>query len=96
MFVKDNIDYGYFILVTNDASYWRYSSSDSADKMFKMFEGLHKKEIKTWNKEVSNTVYKGRDIPIPITNDYYFEYKDFYQSDKKNGVFKSLVVEISK
>ena len=37
---------------------------------------------------------RGREEPLYIDNDYSFEYKDFYKSDKDNGTFKSLVVSI--
>ena len=97
MFVNgdNNIIQGYFVLITNDSSYWKYNSNQTVDQMFRMHNGLHKKEIKTWNGTPSKGTLRGRDKPVLIQNNYHFEYKSFYKNESKNGEFKFLVVEIN-
>ena len=98
-FVKSNesdVTGGYFILVSNVPAFWNQPRSKSLDYEFHIYEGLHKKETKNWQLGASEGTVKGRSKPISIFNDYYFEYKSFYNSDKRNGEFKSLVVEINK
>lgn len=90
--VKDNktkIDYGYFILITNDHLYWDVPrKADTNDKEFRIHNGVHKAATKKWKEGTSEGTKGGRNNNIIIANNYFFNFKDFYKD------FKSLVVEI--
>lgn len=88
---KTDIDYGYFILVTNDSSYWKAPrSANTMDSAFRMQSGIHKAENKKWRDDASKGTIGDRNHEINIKHNYYFEYKDFYKC------FKSLVIAIDK
>ena len=86
---KIDVDYGYFILVTNDSAYWKTPKSLSTiDGAFRMQSGIHRTGIKRWREDASEGTVGDRKHEINIKNNYYFEYKNFYKE------FKSLVVAI--
>lgn len=93
---KDSdIDYGYFVLVTNVPALWNNPGLDSFDAEFHLENGLHKAGIRNWKSGASKGTTKGRVLPIETTNDYVFEYLPFFDSHKKYGEFKYLAVEIN-
>ena len=88
---KTDIDYGYFILITNDSAYWKApKSADTMDGAFRMQIGIHRAKNKKWREGASEGTIGDRNREINIRHDYYFEYKDFYKC------FKSLIVAIDK
>ena len=89
---NSDIDYGYFILLTNAPSIWNESKRDCLDKDFHINAGEHIAKIKKW--DILPKGIKDRIDSIEITNNYTFQYNDFYNSNKQNGEFKSLIVEI--
>ena len=98
-FVKSNdsdIKHGYFILITNVPGFWKKSNRTTLADDFLIFEGRHKRSLKQWSSNASEGTKKGRFNPLDITMDYLFEYRNFYNSHKKNGQFKSLIVEVKK
>ena len=99
LFTKDKatkVDYGYFVLITNVPGFWKASTRETFDLEFHLNEGAHAKGLKSWKQGASEGTVRGREKPIYVLNDYYFGYKDFYDSKKKNGLFKSLIVPINK
>ena len=86
---KTDIDYGYFILITNSSSLWNKTKETSLDYEFHIEEGVHKAGIKRWKDKISDDTKKKRYKPIEITKDYNFEYKEY-----SSPSFKQLVVEI--
>lgn len=95
-FEKDSdVDYGYFILVTNAPTYWKYKESNSCDNQFRIHEGNHDATIRKWKDGTKDGTCHGRTTPIEITCNYNFEYKEFSKLSGKYGTFKSLVVEIN-
>ena len=88
---KTDVDYGYFILITNDSAYWKAPrSTDTMDSAFRMQEGIHESESKRWREGASKGTIGDRNHEIYIKHNYYFEYKGFYKG------FKSLIVAIDK
>ena len=97
LFTKNTkVDYGYFVLITNVPGFWKAPTRESYDLELRLNEGLHRRGPKKWKEGASEGTVKGRENPIYINNDYYFVYKDFYDSKEKNGLFKSLIVPINK
>lgn len=98
MFSKEqdsDIDYGYFILITNIPGLWENAGKEEYDAGdFYIEEGSHDAGIRKWKQGVSDGTTQGRDYPIEIVNSYYFKYEGFYDFGDKYGKFKSLVVEI--
>ena len=92
---ETDIDYGYFILVTNVPAIWKESAKRGIDADFNMSEGFHKAGKKTWKTSASEATIKKRKNSIETKNDYYFEYNEFSSLNGKHGLFKYLVVEIN-
>lgn len=93
---KSIVNYGYFILVTNAPAYWNnnHIKADSCDSAFRIHEGFHSKEVKSWREGTGKGTNHGRTTPIVIQNDYHFKYETFSELSGKKGLFKSLVIEI--
>ena len=91
-----DVDYGYFILVTNAPAYWEVKESDSVDNLFRIHEGEHKAGVRKWKDGTKEGTNHGRTTPIETICNYNFEYKNFSKLPGKYGTFKSLVVEIGK
>ena len=90
-----DVDYGYFILITNIPGLWENAGKKEYDAgAFYVEEGPQEAKIRKWKQGVSDGTTQGRDYPIEIVNSYYFKYEDFYDFGDKYGKFKSLVVEI--
>ena len=93
---ETDISGGYFVLVTNVPGFWKKSSNVTFADDFLIFEGEHKASLKKWSEKASEGTKKGRNKALNIKGEYLFEYKPFYNSFKRSGEFKSLVVEINK
>ena len=93
------INYGFFILITNDYHYWEDKQKITSNGYsFKINEGSHNRNEKHyWDNPNAKSITEARKVSIEIKNDYVFEYDDFYGNKEKtdiNGYFKSLVVAI--
>ena len=92
--MESDIDYGFFVLISNVPALWNNKKRHASDVDFGMENGIHKAKTKKWCNIFSKTSIKWREKDITITNDYEFRYDLFYESNKAHGLFKSLVVEI--
>jgi hypothetical protein len=96
-FAKSNesdVDYGYFVLITNVPALWNQPGGTTLDAEFHVETGNHKAGIRKWKGHASKGTTKGRELPIETINDYSFQYDPFYNFKNRHGEFKSLVVEI--
>ena len=85
------VDYGYFILITNDPSYWKKpKKSNTIDSAFRIHSGHHKAGNKKWREDTSKGTIGNRSHVIKIQKGYTFQYEPFY--DK----FQLLLVPIDK
>ncbi len=86
---------GFFILVTNDRSYWEKSEDNSKQAVIDLYmnEGRHNKGKKQF-KDTPKKYRGSRNNPIEILNDYSFKYALYCKSPNKYGEFRILIVEI--
>lgn len=97
LFTKEqdsDVDYGYFVLITNVPALWNQPGSNTLDAEFHVENGSHHAGVRKWKQGASKGTIKGREKQIETTNNYIFEYDGFYDFKDKNGKFMSLVVEI--
>ncbi len=93
---QSDIDYGYFILITNVPGLWNSSlRKNTLDAQFHIVEGEHKAGTRSWREGASKGTTHGRESSINTKNNYNFRYDDFYDFRNKHGLFRSLVVDIS-
>lgn len=91
---QTDVNYGYFILVTNVPALWNQPGSGTLDAEFHIEEGIHFAGERNWRSGASKGTTKGRELPIITKQDYNFVYYNFYNTNHAHGLFKSLVVEI--
>ena len=91
---ESDVDYGYFILVTNVPALWDNPGNNSLDAEFHIENGLHKHGLRKWRDGTSKGTTKGRELPIETDFDYVFKYYPFFDSKKRHGEFRFLVVDI--
>jgi hypothetical protein len=86
---------GFAIFLSNDSGYWREGKVGTIDEMFSMFDGrvVGGAELR-WGPKASAGTMKGREKAISLTREYTFGWKDYSTFDKKNGVFRYLLVEV--
>lgn len=95
---RDNdIDEGYFYLVTNMKGFWSESSNnkDTVDADFR-FNDKITKGIKRWSKKASKGTIKHRDKLITINNNYNVKFENYHLFETGNGhrEFKQLLIKI--
>ena len=92
---KRQVECGFAIFLTNDSSYWRVGRSGTADEMFRVFDGRSVVGgMLQWGSQANQGTMRKREKPISLTHDYVFGWKDYWQQEQKNGVFRYLMVEI--
>ncbi|MCR4660589.1 MAG: hypothetical protein K5765_01150 [Clostridia bacterium] len=89
-----DVDYGYFVLITNVPALWNQPGTNSLDAEFHIENGTHLAGTRNWRQGAAKGTTKGRENLIETTNDYVFKYDNFYNFGGSHGEFKSLVVEI--
>ena len=95
---RDNdIDEGYFYLVTNMKGFWSENSNnkDTVDADFR-FNDKITKGIKRWSKKASKGTIKHRDKLITINNNYNVKFESYHLFETGNGhrEFKQLLIKI--
>lgn len=87
-----NCNKGYFILITNMPRFWLGSSNTSIAAQFDIPDKtVLKKGI---HKPIGDSRFTDEYEPLKIDNDYLIEYKKYKEVDGKNGLFKSLCIEV--
>lgn len=102
----NKITKGFIIFITNNSKYYRVPKLNELSYEFSIAPGLHVASDKTWVLEPGKTIstttsigtsYRKDIFPLPIKNDYYFNYEKYSSLTGKDGKiynFYKLVVPI--
>lgn len=87
---------GFAIFLTNDEVYWKIPirSVNTADKEFRIHEGMTIQGRLSWKKGTSEGTKSGRSESIILKEKYMLNWNDYSDMKKQNGEFRYLLVEV--
>lgn len=93
--VEDKFLVGYAITITNQASAWKkISSCKQTDFEFSLEDGsVVYSGIKCWHVRKSEH-NKNKHAPITLKNDYFMNWRDYFDFGTRRGLFRALITEI--
>ncbi len=86
---------GYAILLTNDPSYWKFSSRSTIDADFRLHQGREISGEMAWSPKAAKGTTNGREEPIRLKGSYDCVWRDYFSfGEAANQQFRYLMIEV--
>lgn len=99
---KPEFDKGFAIMITNDPTYWTKpeGNDETAFRDFRLYDRPYTEQIRgtlAWYSAGGNTKeWQDKEGPITLKHAYPIHWEEYSDLEVKNGIFKYLLVEVTK